>query len=1496
MTFMKKALLFCAAFLMISNTVFTQTFGFRQTNYSPSLPLLTPLCGSYNVGAGQTYTTLTAAVNDLTSRGVSCAVTFILTDNAYPSETFPITIGTVTGTSYTNTVTIKPATGKTPLITGSSASAILMLSGCNYIIIDGSNSGGTDRSLTWANTSTAANTYSIEIINPGTAASSNDIIKNCQIKASSQVTKNTYGIYLDNTYGGYDSISIINNAIYSARIGIQFQGLAGAVVTHGQILENTIGSTTDAQAIQYRGIFLRQANTTIIQGNEIMGAPAGNANTLQAGIWIGAAAPSTKMRQNNIHDWYYTGTGGYANYGIYYGDGAGSATEISNNTITNIKADGNNSTQDGLIAGIYLENGGGISILYNSIWLTGATLQPTYNGWSACLSIYSGIGTLNIRDNIFKNSMTLASGSTGNTYAVYCASANTAFAAINFNDYYDDGVNPDIGYLGGNQSTLAAWQAATGQDANSLNIDPLFTGPNDLHTTVAGLAKAGVYVALVTVDITGVGRTNPPDIGAYQFSANPTATSNAATGVTSTTATLNGSITANNATVVTGFNYGLTTAYGTFIAGVPASVTGTTPTAFTGAVTGLVPATLYHFMATGTSGNVIVNGNDLTFTTLSNPPTVVTTSATGITATTGTLNGTVNANGASSTVNFDYGLTTAYGNNVPGVPGVVTGSTATPSSASLTGLIPATLYHFRINGINAGGTTNGNDMTFTTLAAVPTVVTNTATMVLTTSATLNGTVTANGLLTTVSFDYGLTTSYGTNVPGTPLTVTGSTATAVSANITGLLVNTTYHFRANGVNSMGTTNGNDLTFTTGCPQSGPAGPITGPSTVCQGGSGYVYTVTIPNAIGYVWTLPIGGTITSGNNTNTITVSYAYNSVPGYLMVYGTAPCGNGTPSQLYIYMNPYPIPTIAGPSNVCLNSTGNTYTTQSGMTNYLWTVTGGNITAGGGTANNTITVTWTSVGAKTVCVNYTNANGCAGLAPVCYNVTVNPLPTPTISGPSSSCSNVPGIVYSTQTGMTSYVWSITAGGAITGGAGTSSITVTWNTPGAQSVSVNYTNTNGCIAPAPTVYPVTVNSSTTPTITGSTSLCVNSGYYTYTTQSGMTNYVWNISSGGVINYGSGTNAITVSWVASGAQWVSVNFTNSSGCTVPNPTQLNVTVNPLPGAAGSITGTSAVCGGANGVAYSVATITGATAYVWTLPTGATIASGANTNSITVNFAWNASSGAIIVTGNNVCGDGPSSPPFNVTVTSLPDPAGTITGPASVCLGATGEVYTVPPIAGATTYAWTVPTGFITTSGSNTNSITVSISNSAVSGNITVFGSNSCGNGTVSPNLAVTVNPVPPAPVVTNTGTTLYSSEPAGNQWYYQGTLIPGATGQTYVATQDGYYWTVVTLDGCSSEASNHLLILVTGIDQHSSADINIYPVPNDGQFNVSITTTSEESFLIRVYNNLGIMIHEETKVQVDGSLQKVIDLRPVPDGVYTVIFENSQNQVVEKIVVSK
>jgi len=98
-------------------------------------------------------------------------------------------------------------------------------------------------------------------------------------------------------------------------------------------------------------------------------------------------------------------------------------------------------------------------------------------------------------------------------------------------------------------------------------------------------------------------------------------------------------------------------------------------------------------------------------------PTATTNEAGSITATGATLNGTVNANNASTTVTFEYGTTISYGTSVTAAPSPVTGTTATAVSYALSGLVPNTTYHYRVVGVNSGGTTNGLDNTFTTLAS-----------------------------------------------------------------------------------------------------------------------------------------------------------------------------------------------------------------------------------------------------------------------------------------------------------------------------------------------------------------------------------------------------------------------------------------------------------------------------------------------------------------------------------------------------------------------------------------------------------------------------------------------------------------------------------------------------------------------------------------------------------------------------------------------------------
>jgi N-acetylneuraminic acid mutarotase len=207
-------------------------------------------------------------------------------------------------------------------------------------------------------------------------------------------------------------------------------------------------------------------------------------------------------------------------------------------------------------------------------------------------------------------------------------------------------------------------------------------------------------------------------------------------------------------------------------------------------------------------------------------PVVTTHNATNVASFSATLNGSLNPGESTTTVYFQYGLTTSYGSNTP--MQTRTGNTVQPISANISGLTASIAYHFRIVAHSAGGIVYGSDRTFTTLNATgpPVVVTNLASYIASFSATLNGSVDPHGVTTTVYFQYGTTTSYGLTTA--IQSKTGNTYQNVSANIGGLTASTTYHFRIVATNSSGTRYGSDRMFTT-LSATGPPVVITNPAS-------------------------------------------------------------------------------------------------------------------------------------------------------------------------------------------------------------------------------------------------------------------------------------------------------------------------------------------------------------------------------------------------------------------------------------------------------------------------------------------------------------------------------------------------------------------------------------------------------------------------------------------------------------------------------------------
>jgi hypothetical protein len=295
-----------------------------------------------------------------------------------------------------------------------------------------------------------------------------------------------------------------------------------------------------------------------------------------------------------------------------------------------------------------------------------------------------------------------------------------------------------------------------------------------------------------------------------QAATAPAVSTSAATSVAPNSATFNGSVNPNGENTTWYFQYGTTTNYGSRTPNQNAGA-GFSPAAVSATVSGLQGGRTYHFRLVATSAGGTSTGADMTFST-GTAPGVTTLAASSVGTTTARFNGRVDPNGQATTYYFDYGTTTAYGLRTP-TRNAGSGNNTVNVNAAVSNLTAGSTYHFRLVATNASGTSFGGDLAIN-LAGAPVVVTNAnaAQNVLETTATLTGSVDPKGRSTNWYFDYGTTTGYGSRTP-TQNAGSGQGPVGVSANITGLTVGQTYHFRLVATNNVGTTTGPDLTFST-----------------------------------------------------------------------------------------------------------------------------------------------------------------------------------------------------------------------------------------------------------------------------------------------------------------------------------------------------------------------------------------------------------------------------------------------------------------------------------------------------------------------------------------------------------------------------------------------------------------------------------------------------------------------------------------------------------
>ena len=531
----------------------------------------TPWTGiDVNSGNANVGTVTGNTIGDATGTGS------ILISTPVASGSSSVTGGVVTSVSVTN-----GGTGYTaaPLITfsggaGSGATATASVSGgvVTGIIVTNGGSGYTSNpSVKFNNSNGSSTSYGIHVNSPATVTISNNTIASVTTSGTTDYSAGFTGIMKQNSTG---TTTITNNQVGSMTTSNSIQASTSSTTATAQnvygiasagsgaitISGNTIANLFNAYAYQYStngqlvGIST-SAGVNTIQNNIVRNLTATNESNDANGnaAIIGIAQKSTSAGQtvtgNTIYALNSTYTGGRSVNvtGIYFTCSAGGTNTVSGNFIhsfslaagspvanpaalngirtnsgscvisNNVINLGNTVSGGYSVFGIY-ENGtsgNSNSILFNSVYIGGVVGGSTASATTCALFSNANTNTRDFRNNILYNAR--SGGTTGKHYAI--SVAGNSNLTIDYNDYFVSGTNGMTGnFAGTDKSTLATWQAATGQDANSLSINPLYanaggTSATNYYTTalLPGVAGTGIIT-----DYFGLTRNLTPKMGALE--------------------------------------------------------------------------------------------------------------------------------------------------------------------------------------------------------------------------------------------------------------------------------------------------------------------------------------------------------------------------------------------------------------------------------------------------------------------------------------------------------------------------------------------------------------------------------------------------------------------------------------------------------------------------------------------------------------------------------------------------------------------------------------------------------------------------------------------------------------------------------------------------------------------------------------------------------------------------------------------------------------------
>ena len=409
-----------------------------------------------------------------------------------------------------------------------------------------------------------------------------------------------------------------------------------------------------------------------------------------------------------------------------------------------------------------------------------------------------------------------------------------------------------------------------------------------------------------------------------------------------------------------------------------------------------------------------------------------------------------------------------------------------------------------------------------------------------------------------------------------------------------------------------------------------GSITGPANAVCPGTTKTYSVPLTVGVTYNWTAPANASISSGQGSNTVTVTYNGTFTSGTLSVTATNGCGSSDVRSKTINSVPVKPGTISGPATGVCPGTTKTYSVPfvNGVT-WLWTPPfNASIASGQGT--NTITVDY-NISFSSGALSVIASNACGNSIASTLSVKSIPSTPGTISGPASEvCANTTKTYTVPFVSGVSWAWNPPAGSTIAGGQGSNTVTIDFG-PAFLSGAVSVTASNACGTSAAKTLPVKSVPSAPGAISGpSTAVCAGTSQtYSVSFVTGIT-WTWTPPANASIAGGQGTNTVTVdfnsSFVSGSLKVVAVNSCGSS-------VLKSLTIKSKPAYPGAISGDPTPCSGSSET-YSIAAIPGAVSYVWTVPSGSSITAGQGTTAVSVNIGT--ISGNIKVKGVNACGNG--------------------------------------------------------------------------------------------------------------------------------------------------------------------------------------------------------------------------------------------------------------------